>query len=221
MPWVLFLFIFFNGNRFILFGFPFFISCPALVFPSFSFCPFHLNNFLNYLIVVLIASPLYVNEISLLISFHCSRVPFISFVFLPPSGLLLFLGDPWTSSLFRFLLIFGSPCLLHMVVLSGPICRLSPPPIFPSTPLLRLLQPLLLLHVSPSFSGQNLHSPRHPRGPYPSMSLLLVPVLVTVVVIDNFYLTLSPSVLIRSLVSYVFLFSFMCSYLSFFSYLAR
>ena len=155
------------------------------------------------------------------ISFHYSRVPFISFVFLPPSGLLLFLGDPWTSSLFRFLLIFGSPCLLHMVVLLGPICRLSLPPIFPSIPLLRLLQPLLLLHVSPSFSDQNLHPLRCPRGPCPSMSLLLAPVLVTVVVIDNFYLTLSPSVLIRSLVSYVFLFSFMCSYLSFFSYLAR
>ena len=148
-------------------------------------------------------------------------MPFISFVFLPLSGLLLFLVDPRTSSPFRFLLIFGSPCLLHLVVLSGPICRLSLPPIFPSTPLLRLLHLLLLLPVSPSFSGQNLHSLRRPRGPYPSTSLLLVPVLVTVVVIANFYPTLSSSVLIRSLASYVFLFSFMCSYPSFLSYLAR
>ena len=204
----------------------FFLVTPFYFLPCFSISIFFFLSFPSQrkfiiLIVVLIASPLYVNEISLLISFHCLRVPFISFVFLPLSGLLLFLVDPRTSSPFRFLLIFGSPCLLHLVVLSGPICRLSLPPIFPSTPLLRLLHLLLLLPVSPSFSGQNLHSLRRPRGPYPSMSLLLVLVLVTVVVIANFYPTLSSSVLIRSLAFYVFLFSFMCSYPSFFSYLAR
>ena len=40
MPWVPFLFMSFNGSRFILFGLPFFISRADLVFPFLSFCPF-------------------------------------------------------------------------------------------------------------------------------------------------------------------------------------
>jgi hypothetical protein len=110
-------------------------------------------------------------------------------IFLLLSGLLLVTRDLWTSSLSRVFLVLVL-CLLHMVVVLGPTFRLSLPPISPSTPLLHLLQPLLLLRVSSKFSNPSLHSLRPPRKPCLSMSLLLVLAPVIAAVIDNFHLTL-------------------------------
>ena len=145
-------------------------------------------------------------------------------IFLLPSGLLLVVGDHWTSSLFRAFLIFAL-YLLHTVEVLGPAFQLLLPPISPSTPPLHLLQPLLLLRVSSNFSNPGLHFLKLPRRLCLSMSLLpaLAPVIVAVT--DNFHLTLFSSVLIRFFALYVFLFSFLCSnycpYFSLILHLAR
>ena len=123
-----------------------------------------------------------------------SLVVFVALVcFSPPSislflsGLLLVTRDPWAFFPPRALLAL---CLLPMVVIWGPISHLFPPPISPSTPLLRLPQLPLLLRVSSKSSNPSLHSLRPPRKPYLSLILVLVVVPVIAVVTDSFHLTL-------------------------------